>query len=81
MGRLVIAADEGGACETIKDGLTGLLFKSRDAEDLADNLERVFEMSNREKEVMRETAQSCAGAEFSTGAMCAKTVKVYEELL
>ncbi len=81
MGRLVIAADEGGACETVKDGLTGLLFKSRDAEDLADNLERIFEMSKREKEVMRETAQSCASTEFSTNAMCAKTVKVYEELL
>ncbi len=80
MGKIVIAADEGGACETIKNGLTGFLFKSKDSTSLADALKRVLDMSGREKEVLTQTAKCCAETEFSTQAMCAKTLKVYEEL-
>lgn len=80
MGKIVIAADEGGACETIKNGLTGFLFKSKDSEDLADTLEKALDMSEREKEVLTQTAVNCAATDFSTRAMCAKTLKIYEEL-
>ena len=80
MGKIVIAADEGGACETIKNGLTGFLFKSKDSDSLADVLERVLDMSEREKEVLTQTAVNCAATDFSTRAMCAKTLKIYEEL-
>ena len=81
MGRIVIGSNHGGATETVKDGETGFLFPSGDAQALADCLDKALDMTEEERLSMAEKAVESVRNDFSTAKMCAKTLDVYKEIL
>jgi glycosyltransferase involved in cell wall biosynthesis len=81
MGRLVVASDIGGSKETVIDGVSGKLFKSNDADDLAAKLKWALHLSNSEKEKIGTAAIKNVKEHFTKQIMCDKTIKVYEELM
>jgi glycosyltransferase involved in cell wall biosynthesis len=81
MGRLVIATNHGGACETIIDGKTGWLTKPGDVEDLSQTIARTLALTKEEKEIVSNQAIEHVREHFSSEIMCAKTLEVYWELI
>ena len=79
-GRLVLATAHGGACETVKDGVTGCLVPPGDARAMARKLDEMLEMSEERKERMRAAAVESVRANFSTAKMCEKTLALYRDL-
>jgi glycosyltransferase involved in cell wall biosynthesis len=76
----LIAADSGGTAELVNDGITGLLFRSGDAEDLTSKLIILASdppMANR----MRRQAYLLGQNHFSVGRFVAEAFEVYENLL
>lgn len=81
MGRIVIASNIGGSLDIIEDGKTGKLFKSGDAQSLADTLDWALSLSQKEKEKIGKAAIKRARENFTKEIMCNKTIDVYNELL
>ncbi|MEZ5891902.1 MAG: glycosyltransferase family 4 protein [Parvularculaceae bacterium] len=81
MGKPVIAADHGGARETVIDGVTGMLVAPGDADALSSAIVRMTAMSAGDRAAMGARARARVEQEFSSGAMCAATLGVYRELL
>ena len=81
MGKIVIATNHGGACETISNGETGFLVKPNDAADLAQAIENVLNMSAVAKEIIGKQAIESVRKNFSADIMRSKTLDVYRELL
>ena len=81
MGRLVIGPNHGGATETIKDKETGFLFEHGNAQDLAEKLDFVLDLSAEEKQKITQKAVQSVRNEFSKDSMCAKTLDVYREIM
>lgn len=81
MGRLVIATNHGGACETIIDRQTGWLVKPNNAEDLSHAIAEVLALPKQEKERIGMQAMEHVRAHFSADVMCHKTLGVYWELI
>lgn len=81
MGKPVIATNHGGACETVIDGTTGWLVPPGDAAALANYLEFVLKLSPEQKASLADAAYHHVWQHFSTEAMCAGEIAVYEELL
>ncbi len=81
MGRPVIAPAHGAAPEIIEPGVTGWLFTPRDPVSLADALLRAINMSRDEREHLSVRAIERVRARFNKAEMCAKTLKVYDEVL
>ncbi len=80
MGRIVVASDIGGSKETVIDGVTGKLFKSGDADDLAQALLWALRLSSEEKQKIGAAAVKNVKEHFTKQIMCDKTIAVYEEL-
>lgn len=80
MGRLVIASNIGGSVETVIDGVTGKLFESGNADDLAQAIRWALHLSKEEKEKIGAAAIKNVKEHFTKQIMCDKTIKVYEEL-
>ena len=78
---LVIAANHGGAAETIKHGKTGFHFKPNDSDDLARQLDALLSLPEKRKEFMRNVAQKEVLKKYTVEAMCKKTWAVYQELM
>lgn len=81
MGRAVISTNHGGACETIIDGVTGLLVKPGDADELSKAIQHILEMPAEQKHQLAENAIWHVRDNFSAELMCNKTIEVYRELL
>jgi glycosyltransferase involved in cell wall biosynthesis len=81
MGRIVVASDIGGSKETVIDGVTGKLFKSGDADDLASALRWALHLSTAEREKIGAAAIKNVKEHFTKQIMCDKTIKVYEEVI
>ena len=81
MARPVIAANHGGACETVVDGMSGLLAAPGDAEALAAAFQRLMAAPVRERELMGARARARVESLYSADAMCDATLQVYIELL
>lgn len=81
MGKPVIAADHGGAHETVIDGETGYLVKPGDPTALADAILRLNAQTNDARSMMGEIARARAASVYSSAAMCDATLGVYRELL
>ena len=81
MARPVIAANHGGACETVADGMSGALVAPGDAEALAASFLRFMAASERERELMGARARARVESLYSADAMCDATLQVYGELL
>jgi glycosyltransferase involved in cell wall biosynthesis len=81
MRRLVVAANHGGAVETIEDGLTGWLVPPNDADALADQIDTLLDMPEEERLVAGERARDAVMASYTVQAMQDATIAVYAELL
>lgn len=81
MGKPVIAADHGGARETIIEGETGLLVEPGDADALGLAIGRLRNQSAESRLRMGEIARERAASVYSSAAMCDATLGVYRELL
>lgn len=81
MGRLVIASDHGGACETIIEGKTGWRVKPDDVNALSYAVAKALQLSREEKERIGMQAMAHVREHFSAEIMCAKTLQVYWELI
>jgi glycosyltransferase involved in cell wall biosynthesis len=81
MGRPVLAANHGGATETVVDGQTGWLIKTDDAKAWADALGEAVSATRARREAMGRAGQERARRLYSVEAMCAATLAVYEQVL
>jgi glycosyltransferase involved in cell wall biosynthesis len=81
MGRLVIAANHGGARETIVHGRTGFLVPPGDAAVLAGVIDMALDMTPEMRIAWGENARAMVGAQFSVAAMQYAVLNVYGELL
>lgn len=81
MGVPVIASNLGGFTETVKEGETGLLIPAGAATALAGALERMLDLSPAERAEMGRQGRDHARALYSTAALQAATIAVYERVL
>ena len=81
MGRPVLAANHGGATETVLNGKTGWLVEPGDPEAWAQALGKVVRMTPRRRQEMGEAARARATSLYSVEAMCEATLAVYARLL
>lgn len=81
MGRIVVAFNHGGACETVEDGKTGILVKPCDTDDLARGLDRALSMRPEAKKKMAAAAMKSVHESFSIEKMQEKVIAVYKEAL
>jgi glycosyltransferase involved in cell wall biosynthesis len=81
MGRPVIAADHGGARETILRGDTGWLVAPGDAAGLAAALHEALTLDSNQRARLATRAMSHVLQCFTNEHMCAATLDVYAELL
>jgi len=81
LGRLVVAPNHGGACETIEPGKTGWLVAPGNSDDLAKALGEALSLGDDERQAYASRAIESVRADFSKASMCAKTLAVYQEVL
>jgi glycosyltransferase involved in cell wall biosynthesis len=81
MGKLVIATDHGGACETIIEGETGWRVAPGDSKELAIAIERALNLTKEEKDCISNNAIQHVRTHFSANIMRQKTLDVYWELI
>jgi len=80
LGKPVIGARIGGIPELIKEGETGFVFTSGDADDLASVLERVAGLSADRLRVMSRAARALVESRFTEDRYFAEVSAVYREL-
>lgn len=81
MKRVVVAAAHGGACELIKDGKTGFLTPVGDAKALANALDKVLDMTTKERTQIGEAAYVNVHKNYTIQNMCEKTLALYQTFL
>ncbi|MEI6730041.1 MAG: glycosyltransferase family 4 protein [Pseudomonadota bacterium] len=81
MGRIIVASNHGGACETVTHGQTGFLVTPNDSQDLSNTINHILNMQSDQKEFIAEQAMSAVRENFSAYVMCKKTLQVYQELI
>lgn len=81
MGRPIVAADHGGARETVLPGETGWLVKPNDAAALADGIRAALALDGPARDRLAARAVGHVRGNFSRYQMCARTLAVYSELL
>jgi glycosyltransferase involved in cell wall biosynthesis len=80
MGRPVIATDHGGARETVLPGLSGILTRPGDAEELAQAILRLAALGTQERAEMGARGRAHIVENFSLERMCADTIALYRKL-
>jgi glycosyltransferase involved in cell wall biosynthesis len=78
---VVIAADHGGAAETVTQGETGVLVPPGDAAALAEAIAMVLAAPERDRAAMGARARASVLAYYTVGTMQQATMDVYEEVL
>jgi glycosyltransferase involved in cell wall biosynthesis len=81
MGRLVIAADHGGARETVAGGKTGWLVPPNNAAALAESISHALGLAEAERLAVAQAAIESVRTRFSNAVMCERTLAVYREVL
>jgi glycosyltransferase involved in cell wall biosynthesis len=81
MGRPVVAADHGGARETVIPGVTGWLAAPGDAADWAAAIDHAISLAPDERRELSRNAIANVRAHFTNEVMCAQTLAVYRELV
>lgn len=75
-GTPVLGADIGGIPELIQAGRTGELFKSGNAKDLKEKIEKLWN----DKKLCEEYGRNCRGSSFdNVYEYCEKLVRVYQQ--
>ena len=81
MGKIVLASDIGGSLENVVDGVGGRLFRSNDAQALAEAIDWALDLPAEEKKKISDAAIKNVRDNFTKQQMCDKTIAVYKELL
>ncbi len=81
MGRPIVAADHGGAQETILRGQTGWLVEPGDAAALAQAIEEALALNPTQRAMLATRAMNHVAQHFTKEQMGDKTLNVYAELL
>ena len=81
MGRAVIAADHGGARETVVPGETGWLVAPGDAAALSEAISAALALDAEHRARLGQRARAHIRANFTVELMCARTLDLYRELL
>jgi glycosyltransferase involved in cell wall biosynthesis len=81
MGRLVIAADHGGAREVVIEGETGWRVAPGDSQALAAAITTALGLDRNLHDRMTQAARDHVAAHFSTRSLQASTLRVYHEVL
>jgi glycosyltransferase involved in cell wall biosynthesis len=81
MGKPVIAADHGGAAETIIDGETGWRVKPGDAAVLAEAIGHAMALAPQPRGALGAAARASVMTHYTTAAMQQATLAVYREVL
>ncbi len=81
MGRPVVATDHGAARETILPGVTGWLAPPGDPAALAAAIGEALALDDAQRAAFAHRATAHVAAGYTSAAMCARTIDVYEELL
>jgi len=81
MGRPVIAADHGGAAETVQHGKTGWLTPPGDADALAKAMAKALDAGPEKLAAIGQKAAQRARRLYSVDAMCASTLAAYARLV
>ncbi|HEX3982352.1 MAG TPA: glycosyltransferase, partial [Acidisoma sp.] len=81
MERVVIAANHGGAAETVTQGETGILVPPGDAQALAEALAATLHASEAERSAMGKRARASVLEHYTIGVLQGSTLGVYEEVL
>ncbi len=81
MGKPVIAANHGGACETIVAGETGWVYPPNEVPTLARSIVEIVNLDLSAKQRITTNAVRQARNKFSKPQMCAEYIKLYKELI
>jgi glycosyltransferase involved in cell wall biosynthesis len=81
MGRIVIAADHGGACETIVPLRTGYLFPPGDEAGLAARIDQALDMDAQARIAWGRYARAYVAENYAVETMQGAVLDVYAELL
>lgn len=81
MGRPIVAADHGGAQETILRGQTGWLVEPGNASALAGAIEEALSLTGSQRSMLATRAMSHIAQYYTKEIMAEKTMDVYAELL
>lgn len=81
MGKPVIATAHGGSLETVLPGKTGWLVQPDNIQELASAMEDALAMDKKQLKTLGESGRLHVTANFSSQAMCEKTLAYYYELL
>lgn len=81
MGRVVVASNIGGSVETVIDGVSGRLFESGNADDLADKIRWALHLTSEQREKIGKAGIKNVKEHFTKQIMCDKTIAVYEEVM
>ncbi|MFV9876055.1 MAG: glycosyltransferase family 4 protein [Rickettsiales endosymbiont of Dermacentor nuttalli] len=81
MGRMVIATNLGGACETVVNEKTGWLVPHDNVDILSQTIEKVLNLPQAHKDVISEAAREHIQNNFSVEVMCDKTINLYKDIL
>jgi glycosyltransferase involved in cell wall biosynthesis len=81
MGRIVVAADHGGARETIVNGVSGLLVAPNNSSALADMLDSILDQDISLRIKFGGQARAHIAENFSLRVMQQKMLEIYAELL
>ena len=81
MGRPVIAFDHGGASESIKNNITGLLVEPKNEKELGNAIEKLINMTEIQRNNMANSSRKHIVNKFSLDKMNRETIKLYSEVL
>lgn len=80
MGRPVAATDHGGARETVAHGVTGWRYPPGDAQALAEAVNAALNLDDSARAHMSSAARARVAQRYSTKAMQAATLEIYQRL-
>jgi glycosyltransferase involved in cell wall biosynthesis len=81
MGRPVIASNNGGFRETIRDRETGWLFETGNSDELAECMRQALPLSDDQRNQLAQQAMTHIHQNFTKDKMCNDTMEVYADLL
>lgn len=81
MGKIVLASNIGGSLDNTIDGVTGRLFESNNAQNLAEAIDWALNLPAAEREKISKAAIKNVKDNFTKQIMCDKTIRVYQEVL
>lgn len=80
MEKLLIASDLGANTESCIEGKTGMLFHAGNAKNLAQKIERMLHLGEKEKDTLRTNGRALILSQFPHTTMIAQTMALYERL-